>query len=300
FALTNMLAAMVLWQLYAPCIPQIQKFMKSDRFTGSISGSWMVDGVAALFTGMRWQPFTTGNPLALSWHDQLSSPSGLLGLGTWVLIAALFALGIWALARRDTASRILLFPLLLPAPLFIIQAIVGGNSLYLWYLLIGLPGVIALLSVGMGEAGRLLRKPTAALIFPILFLSLFAATTLAQRSNYRVYPIEPLQESVSYYRQNLNPLAAENEEIVSLEIFMHPRGYDPLAVRVRSIDEFKKTIDDARSKGRPVFVNLSLIELARRYLPEIMTVLEDPEMFDSLGILYGQDEPCTRHVFRMR
>ncbi|MGK0190314.1 MAG: hypothetical protein ACI9R3_006137, partial [Verrucomicrobiales bacterium] len=91
FALTNMLAAMVLWQLYAPCIPQIQKFMKSDRFTGSISGSWMVDGVAALFTGMRWQPITTGNPLALSWHDQLSSPSGLLGLGTWVLIAALFA-----------------------------------------------------------------------------------------------------------------------------------------------------------------------------------------------------------------
>ncbi|MDA0814067.1 MAG: hypothetical protein O3C21_16955 [Verrucomicrobia bacterium] len=300
FALTNLLAAMTLWQLYAPCAPQVRTFMQSNRFKGSITGTWLMDALASLFTGMRWLPFSEENPLALSWHGLLRSSQGVVGLGTLALIATMLGFGIWALAKRDTASRILLIPLLLPAPLFFAQAVAGGNKLYLWYLIIGLPGIIGLLAVGMGEAGRLLRKPAAALAIPILFLSMFSVSTQAQRANYRKHAIEPLQESVGYYRKNLTPLAPENEEVVSLEIFMHPRGYDPLAIRIQSFEKFQEQLDDARIKGRPVFVNLALIDLARKELPEIMDVLDNPEMFTPLGVLYGQDEPCTRHVFRMR
>ncbi|MEZ5327770.1 MAG: hypothetical protein R3F19_22220 [Verrucomicrobiales bacterium] len=75
FALTNALAAMTLWQLYAPCVPQIQTFMQSDRFKGTVTGTWMLDALASLFTGMRWLPFSEENPLALSWHALLRSGS---------------------------------------------------------------------------------------------------------------------------------------------------------------------------------------------------------------------------------
>lgn len=300
FALTNLMAAMTLWQVYAPCLPQLRAFLESDRFKGEITRQWLLDGSASLLTGMRWLPFAEVNPLAHSWIGLLRSQDGLLALATLVAVAAMFVLGILALARRDTSSRILLIPLLLPGPLFILQAIAGGNSLYLWYLLIALPGAVALLAVGMGETGRLLGKPLAAIVVPLLFLSLFGASTSAQRDAYRSNPIEPLREAVSLYRDNLNPLAPENADIVSLEFFMHPRGYDPAAIRVRTLAEFESEVAAARSEGRRLFVNLSLIELARQQAPEIMQVLEDPEQFDALGILYGQDEPCTRHVFRMR
>ena len=298
FALVNLAAAMVLWQLYAPCVPQVRAFLEKPNMKGDVPLSQMEDALSSLLTGVRWQPFTEGHPLAVSWRE-LFENSWPLAASAAGLTVAFLLLGLWTLARRSRLSACLIPALLLPAPLFVLQALIGGNRLYLWYLVIALPGAVALMSVGATHGLTMLRRPGAKIAVAAIFLTLFGVATAEQRKHLRERSSEPLRESVALYRPNLNPLSPANADTVSLEVAMHPRGYDPAAIKTPDYPSFQKQTTAARAGGKPLYVNLSMPELAREHLPEIMAELEDPEKFERLEVIQGQDFWLDRHIFKL-
>ena len=279
--------------LMLPLVQPLIFYLKSSRMQGPMPAAWYPDAVAWLFTGMPWVPWDPGNPLCWSWQQAAAPSLRLLGLVLLVVAVVAGAMGWW---RQGGIHRCLLPALVLHAPLFVIQSQLGSGFIYSWYLFPALTGVILLISGMLFLPGRI-PKGLAILSSGFLFIHTANATRLLRHN-----PIEQMREGTQLTRQVRLASDPRIEDVMTIEITMTTRAYDPAMLPLATDDPaaFKKYLHEADARKKPLFVHFGSPDFADAIRPQVMAMVRDPALFEPVATLPGMDTPYTRQVFRYR
>lgn len=296
---SQVLAAMLLIQIMAPNVPQLLKWLDRDRAKADLGLRWLQDFWAHTTAGMHWHAWNTSNPLCTSF-EQLSSFSKVLLV---YLLPLLLLAGLFHFLRRNSGWRLWFLAVALSPfiTFFLTQA--RGNILYLWYLIFYLPFIIVCLAIALEIIPKSLRL-SPILIWLTFFGFLFSYFNAAHFTiyNLRHFPLEAQRDSVQLSRPDLDPYAAANKEIMTVQFVFSTLTYDPNAIELRKDEEaehLKELLLIAQQRSVPLYVNFGSENFARTLFPEIFTLLDDPEKFSRLQEFPGMDHHLSRVVYQM-
>ncbi len=303
FLVVNTVAGMVYLQLMLPCIPQLMEYFQSARALGVLSERWHRNFGSHFLTGIPWN--NSDNPAGgypeLQWtaaaHPVLFP--ALVGLVVLLFLLGLARLGV---SRPRAASWLMLPILLLPGILVYAVSRSKGHYLYEWYVLFALPGLVALVALGLDLiarlAGRLHHLAAPAVL--LLGLGVFAATTQAPRSRLLATSLQPMRESVLLTRSLLDPYDPGQKEILTAGLNSFPAVYDVNVIAVDSPQKLIELASLADATGKPFFINYGNQIAAIVDSPKVVTLIEDDRYFEKTATLPGFDPSLTRFVRRYR
>ncbi len=310
----GLVGAMLLIQLYAPCYPQLVRYIKGDRAQAgaeTLGMGWLKDFAAHLAIGTPWGFADPTNTLAVTVEKLSATHSHLPWL--IVLLGILAVVGLLRLLlTAGPSGRILAVIFCCAVPMAFVSALITRSYLYFWYLYFGLPYFI--LCAGCGAAtcagwlGRLRfpRQGVLGPIFAVLLLAWFFHGTAPQRHLMQTHPVEAQRESVLVSRQELGIGAKDRDGVITVQMkrggghMMTVPSYDPAAYYVENAEELKSLIAKADAERLPLFVNLAMPDLARdaREYPDVMAILDDAKLFALARQLPGLEPNVTRFVYR--
>ncbi|MFV1994870.1 MAG: hypothetical protein ACC661_05485 [Verrucomicrobiales bacterium] len=303
--LGSTLGAMLFLQMMAPNLLQFSHYFRPKENPGEIMGIRLVhDMLSSLASGMRWHNWHAENPfcytLAARLHEQP------LLTGAFLLLLIFFGvLGAAALWRRGTATRFLLPPILLAAPLLYAVSFLKGVLLYYWYIVFVLPLLWAIVALGIGSFARWLpggdregRAIAWTAITTAVFCLLLVGAGAPQLRAQIEHPIERARESVTSTRPVLNPAAPGFDDVLTIGFWKYTYAYDPGLYRVRSVEDIVTIAQLADREGKPLYVNYAMPGLARVFLGEMMSLIEDETKFEPAEIFWGLEPTTTRFVHR--
>jgi hypothetical protein len=216
----------------------------------------------------------------------------------------LLAAGLLRLLSAGGVRALLSLVLLLPGPLTYWMAMVRNDRVHEWYYLFALPGLVALVALGLGWVFVWVRRPglRAALTAAAMVVALgsYAAWTGLPRSALRSGSLQPVRESVLLTRGTLDPFAPENQAIITTSFKRGPTYYDPLLIRIESMPEMRKLMRRADRTGATLYVNLGKPEQAGQAYPDLFALVEDPAVFEVVTTLYGFEPRGHRIIYRYR
>jgi uncharacterized membrane protein len=213
---TNVFAAMLFLPLMLPCVPQFLEYAKGTPGQGQLDSEWVKNFLAHLLSGIPWG--YRGH-----WEVGTLELSSLFSAHPWLeifvaLVAAAFVMtGIYCLVAKDRISALMPVVLLLPAVLCFAQTKAQGLFINEWYLIFILPGVIALVALGIDQFASFVRSragKVAAATFAALVISGYAAWSAPQRQFLMTRSIQPNRESVLLTRPNLDPGDPQQNQIL--------------------------------------------------------------------------------------
>lgn len=270
----------------------------------SLGAKWIREDLSLLATGTPWSHGTRGvDPIYPELVD-VAAHSPILVWGLALVGAALVVVGAWRLARRGPLGRWLLLPLVASAPLGWTVSAVRHDFLYARNLIYALPALVVLVSVGLtsmlrGRARAGGRVLAALAALPALaFLVAFAWVSQPARGALRERPVAPYRDSVLLTRGSVDPFAA-SQQVITASFSAEPFYYDPWVERIGKPEELEALMRRADAEGRPLYVNLGRLELARARKPGLMALVES-ERFEELAVLPAFEPIFTRHVYRYR
>lgn len=292
----NMLAAMLVIGLMAPCWPQLFEFLEKAPLAAPMDAAWLKDVLAYVLTGTPWLTWDAANPLCFA-LDQLKSP--------WVgLMFAILAVHVLAgLGRLVLHARLrwLLLVFLGAPTLMILHLWKQGIKPYEWYFVPYLPGLMLVIDASFFSSRRIGRQ---GLIHYLRGVPLAAVLMFGTRQHqlYRDHPIEASRESVASYRTVTNPRnPAIDDGVMSGGFVMFTEGYDPAEHRFKDLAGLHSLMAEADSTHRALYVNVGHIEFARQFgFADICAVIEDPQRFEHTRTFHGLLPSTTRDVFRYR
>ncbi|MEM7145940.1 MAG: glycosyltransferase family 39 protein [Verrucomicrobiota bacterium] len=299
--LVNSVSAMIFIQLFSPNFLQFaERFNSHHNIEAIINANLLRDMIGSYTTGIRWHAWDPSNPNCITVSDLLTSHPIALPL-LLTTLAALALLGIVALWKQNTFTRFLILVFVLPAPLFVLEAYRKGLFIFYWYAIFILPFLWALVALGIdwfsGKCGKSSRQhTTTALVAVAAVAALFAWLTQTQRSLLVSNSIEPAKESVHAYREILNPFAPNFDNTMSLGFWKYTRAYDPGHFYGKTFDDFTTVIAHADKHQTPLYVNYAMPGLARGLAPDIMGLLDNPEIFEPPLVFWGLEPAATRFV----
>lgn len=297
------LGALLSAMMLAPCVQPLLFYLKTERMRGGLTVPWVQDAGSLLLTGQTWMPWDTSNPFCHSWTQFLQSAPVLTWTGLSVLVAV-WLLGLVWWWRQAGVARALLPALVLMCPLMLAQAAALQNFLYTWYLLPALPGMVLVGAGGLMAVVQAFRtRPTApGTLAAAVLTGLFAWGTHAQRKVLRENPVERMREGTKLTRDISLPSDPRLGDVLTLDILMTPRGYDPAALPLDEDDPdlLKRYLSRADTEGKPLYAHYGHPGLANAVRPKLMALIHDPALFDLVQILPGLDAPYTRLVYRYR
>ena len=303
FLVVNIVAGMVYLQLMLPCIPQLIEYFRSARALGVLSERWHRNFGSHFLSGIPWNNSDnpTGGYPELQWTAQAHPVlfSTLVGLTLLLLVIGIARL---LISRPRSAYWLILSVLLLPGALVYSVSRSKGHYLYEWYVLFALPGLAALVALGLdGIARRAARfHGLAAPVVLVLGVGTFALATQSPRSRLVAGSLQPMRESVLLTRPTLAPFAPGQEDILTAGLNAFPVVYD---INVIGLDSAQNLIDLARqadATGQPLFVNYGNQIAAIVDAPELTALVEDDRYFEKTATLRGFDPSLTRFVRRYR
>jgi len=295
--IASSLAGMAAVQMMLPLLPQLRLYMEQTAGTAKMGLDWVTDALSYMATGIPWRLWDVDNPHSIAWSRGGDAVHSLVVPGLVILVAlALLGLVVGSRKGRGPAVRLFAFVWLLPVVLMFLHNAISGTYLYPWYFLLGLPGLVVVLSIGLGALGA--KSRILGIAAPVLLLGLYALAVNPASHLLRTVSSEPRAESVASFRAVTNPFYPEQDAVLSAGFHMENRAYDPLAYRIRTVSELQVLLDEARSSGRPLFIDMAQLGLAKEFHPEIVALLEDPAVFKQHAIFYGLAEQCTRRVYR--
>jgi len=217
---------------------------------------------------------------------------------------ALCLLGAVRLAMRARAGALLLLVLLLPAPLTILAAHLRETMIHNWYVIFALPSFAILLGAGLEGFFGWLRPPRAAaaatVAVMLAYLGGYAWLSRDVRSSLRSVSIQQTREAVLMTRPSLDPLAEENLDILTVGWQRVPKYYDPNIHEIWKQEQLLGLLDEADRTGREFYVNYGRANLARRYYPELVDMVEREDLFEPVATFYGFEPRGLMHVYRYR
>lgn len=294
WAIAGLAGALAWLRLMAPNIPQFVAYSQVGS-ADEMDRLWFQDTGAFLATGIPW-----GRAAPNLRHVELSDVAVAhpeLVYGALAVMAGLVVVGFvrWCAAGGVRAGLAWVF--VLPAPLAIAFGLRGSATMYPHYLITVMPGLALLWGVGLETVARPFgrRAPTVA---AAIALALFAAGTQPMRSLLAERPIQPWRDSVEATRPSLDPLAPENDRIITVSFYFPPMYYDPLVRRIAEPHELEYWMREARRSGRELFINVGRPRLAERRHPELMVLAR--EHFDDVETFDGILSRGQRHVMRYR
>ncbi len=317
WAAANLFTLMVLIQLIAPCVPQVLGFIRDEWYRVPIGLSWSKDTFGLLFLGTNWvtrDPPELENPISIT-LEKLADASPLLlplGLGFLILCALAGTLRWW---RTGHWHRFLLLVFLLPPLTFYGYAFVRQKFLFSWYFVYLVPPLLCLVLAGgtaitlilprnHGATRPLIRfLPTIAICLALFWLHL--TLTAPKRRALREHPLEPQRESVLLTRPTLDPNDPLQLQALTAHVHFPADVYDPYGYRVTKasadsdaepgLTRLMRWSDQA---GLPLFINVGYPVRARSKLPDIMRLIDNPEMFSKLQDVPGLEPHLNRAIYR--
>ena len=194
--------------------------------------------------------------------------------------------------------------LLLPAVICFVQTKVHGLFINEWYLIFVLPGVIALVALGIDQVSTLVRSrigKVAATAFAALVISGYAAWSAPQRHFLMTRSIQPNRESVLLTRPTLDPNDPQQRNILTATFYGPPEPYDPNIIILRNATELGDLVRKADADGKPLFINLGYLTTVEGEHQNKYELLRNSGFFEDLGILSGFEPSMqSRHVFRYK
>ena len=306
WAVANVMAAMLVVALMAPCLPQLLEFMATKPLQGTLDRGWFVDAVCYLACGVPWHEWEPANPLCASLEQGQLSRGTTLGI--LALLAFAFVLGC-ALLVADSRKRWLLLPVIAAPALMIAHQSASGIRPYHWYLVPFLPGVFLAWAAAGGAWWRWFQRSprpvitwsAQASLLALLGLVLSHRLSSEERSLLRAHPIEACRESVALTREVTNPRHPDyDKEVITSGFSFYTEAYDEGLYRFSTADELRKLALRADSEKKRFFVNFGFPALTRQANPEIMALLDDPRFFERKAVLHGMFYTTTREVFQYR
>ena len=291
-------AAMVFFQLFLPCLPQFRDYIQVDHPFTAI-GYWLKNVSSLMFTGCHWSK--TGSlfpPYPETWPQASAYPR--LFAVTAVLAAALAAFGAVRLWQKGNGGRTLVAVFLLPGPIVFALAALQHTYLYEWYLAFMLPGLAALVGMGLLGVVAWSRKAWIPWATAGFALAVFALLTSQGRQFLLNGSVQPLRESVLLTRPSLDPGDARNLSIITASSLASPEVYDPLVRRAASLESYQKLMEEADRRGVPLYANNGFPLALRFKYPEVAAMLADPNLFEPVAHLYAIEDMLDRSVLRYR
>jgi hypothetical protein len=286
-------AVIAVWMMM-PLLPQFLEYVAREGKDPSKYGTeTMRDMLSAYTTGMRYSEFGGGGG-----HLRGNVPGMLLA----ALVGGLAIVGAWSLARRNTAARIALAMLLLPAPLFYAHCTISQPHFFYWYVIFGLPlfwAVVAQGCVAAGDACRC-KVPRPALAMALVLGLAMLAVGHGKRSWLSENPIEAERDAALAVRGSfVDPTLPEFRNIVTLGFCREPILYDISTARASDAGEFKAALIRADADNKPLYVNYGPVK-AYQHFGDIMELVDDPRMFEPIADFEGIDAGSDRVVRRYR
>ena len=299
--LANMVTLVLIVGYLAPCLPQIQEFMKKGEIHGTLDARWWRDSFSAWFFGQPWEPWD--EPANPNRYAMLLSMKELpmLHVAGMAWMAALSVAGAVLLLKSRLQRPMVVFILGAPV-LMITHMAISGNRPYDWYFCPYVPGLCALFAVAATPLMRL-KSRAVGLATLVLTLCLFGYVARVPRSLLIAKPLEPGRESVALYRTEVaNPRNPDiDKKLISGALSMYTEGYDPALRRFKDSAGLKELTALADSTGRELYINVGFLRFVRTGpMKEVCDVIEDPAKFDHVATLYGLLPYTTRDVFRYR
>lgn len=298
---SSTLAALPTIFLMTPNLSQMQAYFARDRAQGELTSSWLWDNLGYIATGMPWKPWEVDNPNCLYLAENpVISLALLVGFYGFLIIGCL---RLW-----NCGYRWILLVLVAPYLLMLLHSLIGTLLLYQWYAVIHLPFIICMVAIGIEYLPSMLHpvrlRTQAGLLLLGITLLPYTLYTGAQRKLQREQAVEPLLESVRLTRDVLNPQHPDVGNAITVQFCMITPGYDPTAYIIKkkyTPDPAKKLqalMKQADKSGKPLHINIGQPALARLEWPNLMAVIDNPELFQPLEPLYGLQNGCTRYIFR--
>ncbi len=298
WAAVGALGAMASIQLLLPVIPQIELYMQKQAvFTFHVS-QFITNPLSALFTGTGLTTLDPNNPYQFPWLPTLREHPIAVGLFGCMLLV-LFLAGLRALWRHSLPSRWMAVLVVL-IPVGITLHLILKKFIFLtWYGVPALPGVILTMGVGLASLvekwrwGWWLGAPAC--------LAAYALAVSPQHWALRSKPGGQNREAALITRKILNPeYPGYGDDSITAFVSAFYKGYDNLAIRLETVDELQSLMSRSDQEKRPLFVNLAREGLVDGTGLEILKMLRNPEIFDTLPPLYGTDPEATRWLFKYR
>lgn len=291
------LAGAMIWlQMMGPTLPQFADYLREDRFR-TVSGSYGASVLSHLLVGAP-----VGHLPADPRYPELRGLAATRPVAFWgvVALAGLAAAGgAVALWRRGVRHRLLLLPLLLPAPATWLAAWLRDSYLMERYVLYALPCTTALVCVGLTAPFTGSRaRWRAGIATALAFTAAFAWLTQPVRHALRARSFQPIRESVVLTRGTPDPLSPAAAHPLTASGYSHPRYYDPRLRRLRDADALQALMERADRESRPLFVNEEDADGLRTHAPQVASLVLDSGRFREIAVLPAFWRAKTRHVHR--
>lgn len=282
----NMLAAALLLVAFLPNLLQALTWGERNDDGNLLTGSYFLRTVAQMVSGMDSPPGpgTEGLPFLPWW--------GLIVLGGGGLAAAGAGL-FWLFRTRGHAAWI---PAAALAGTLVFLAMVRATDFYFYHRFILTAAVPLILLVAIG-LGRL--RPGWLVLLP---LALFALLTFPQTRLLVTRSYAPFRETVALMKQEA---ARESAKVIPVGYGLgshvmqcyYPELRD---IRTNAGPALQALVDQARRENRPLILAMGYEGLNRQNLPEGFPLLDDPDLFERLGVLHGIEPEFTFQVLRLK
>ena len=295
-------AAAISFQLLLPCVPQFLEYSKSLGTSGP-QAYWLKNVGFYMFIGSLWSKSgRVPSPYLEFYPDALAHPT-LTGAAI-VLVLAFLVTGIVTMLCRRSPARWLVAVFLIPGLLLYAVALLKDQFLEDWYLCFMLPGLTALVAVGILRITTPLAQWTPLRFGPgivsIAILAGYALFSWKPRMLLLARPVQSYRESVLLTRPNLDPNSPENRAILTATTLVTPAVYDPLVRKAKTLEDYAALIKEAEERGVPLYVNNGFPAALKDSAPEVDVLLGDESVFERIGHFYGTEERRDREVYRYR
>lgn len=297
----NVVAAMLFLPLMLPCVPQFLAYVKGTPGQGQLDNEWVINFLAHLLGGIPWGyrgHAENGSLELFRWF----STHPLLESAVVIVAVILLLAGIYRLLSRGRISALLPVMFLLPAVICFTETKLRGLFINEWYLLFALPGVIALVALGLDKLATRVESGAGkipAIVLVALVVSSYAAWSSPQRNFLVTHSLQPNRESVLLTRAGLDPTDPRQKEVLTATFYGPPEPYDPNIIVFRNAVELGELVRRADAEGKALYINLGYLTTVEGEYTNKYAFLRSSGFFEDLGILSGFEPTLqSRHVFR--
>lgn len=289
--LANALAAVAFLWIYGPSITQLQAYLGrgTTAVAYQVSAEWLRQFGESLCLGVPW------SVMSREWQAATWLKSGAVAAGAVAVVAALAVIRVGLMARWW--ARLLVVPFLIgcAGALSILQSLVAGSLLLMWYLLPVLIGWVLLLGSDPEPAGRgrdgwrpRWRAGLAAATMTTC-LVVWTGTSVAMVA----VPRQPMREAGAFGGApgSLGAVAGISDNQLKL--------YDPHTVAVKTAADLERAEARAAAAGKQLWVSVGGWEATREQAPDLIARLTGGS-YEMAADLPGWEPMFSYQVWRRK
>lgn len=251
----NFIAAIPATQVMLPLVPQLLSHLRTaPEARQPLTWSWLIDVSSNMFVGASWNKSGSLNSPYVELAPRVHEHPVLFVLLLVVLGVAAIAGTLRLMRRMWPRGAIATVTLLIPAMIAASVAKASNQWLFEWYLIYLLPGLIAVVAVGVcGTPPGAFKLPWR-IIAAIGLLLAYAGFSGPVRERICQKPLDPIKEVVISMRGTLKPTAESGSLRLTASFPGHLSYYDPHVQRLKTSADLQEAMRRSDREGKPLYV----------------------------------------------